>query len=245
MNQRELTILQHLGELRRRLIISVVALLVGTAITFPLWEQIVEQLVRSVPDVNLIAVELTETLSTSVKVSMVGGFVLAFPIILYNVVMFVAPGLTRREKGYLFAFLPVSLLAFGTGVAFGFFVLLPPLLNFLTGHGSDIIEIQPRVGSIVGQLLRLLFALGVAFETPLVMYLLAILGVVTAQKFAKFRRYWMVVAFILAAIITPTIDPVNQAIVAGPLMILYEIGILFARFAGRARRAKEAVSPVF
>ena len=244
MNDRHLSILQHLAELRRRVFISVLALLVGSAAAFPFWEEIVKLLVRSVPDINLIAVELTETLSTSIKVSMITGVVLASPVMLYQAVMFVAPGLTGKEKRYLFAFLPGTLLAFAAGVTFGYFVLFPPLLSFLLGHGGDFIEIQPRVSSIVGQLMRLLFALGIAFETPVVMYLLALLGLVNARKFSQFRRYWMVVAFVLAAIITPTVDPVNQAFVAVPLLVLYELGILLARLAGRAKSSVETINPV-
>ncbi len=244
MNQSQLSILQHLAELRRRLFVSVLAVLVGSAVSFPFWEKIVELLVRPGPDVNLIAVELTETLSTSIKVSMVAGFVLASPVILYQVVMFVAPGLTGKEKRYLIAFLPGALLAFASGVVFGYFVLLPPLLSFLIGHGSDLIEIQPRVSSIVGQLIRLLLGLGIAFETPLVMYLLAQLGIVNARKLSQFRRYWLVLAFVLAAIITPTVDPFNQALVAGPLLALYELGILLARLTGRSRRRSEAAAPL-
>jgi sec-independent protein translocase protein TatC len=243
MNEQRLTILAHLAELRRRLSISVLSLLVGSAIAFPFWERIVELLVRPGPEVNLIAVELTETLSTSIKVSMVAGFVLASPVILYQVVLFVAPGLTGKEKRYLIAFLPGTLVAFASGVSFGYFVLLPPLLGFLIGHGSDIIEIQPRVSTTVGQIIRLLLGMGLAFETPLVMHLLAKLGIVNARMLSRFRRYWLVVAFVMAAIITPTVDPFNQALVAGPLLALYEGGILLARLAGRGRAKSRAITP--
>jgi sec-independent protein translocase protein TatC len=242
MSESRLTILAHLAELRRRLFISAVALLAGSAIAFPFWETIVEVLVRPGPEVNLIAVELTEALGTSIKVSMVAGFVLASPVIIYQVVVFVAPGLNGKEKRYLIAFLPGTLFAFVAGVVFGYFVLLPPLLGFLIGHGSDIIEIQPRVSSTVSQIIRLLFGLGLAFETPLVMHLLARLGIVNARMLSRFRRYWLVVAFVMAAVITPTVDPFNQALVAGPLLALYEIGILLARLAGRGRSSSRAIT---
>ena len=242
MRPRELTLLQHLGELRRRLFISVLAIVVGSAAAFPFWEKIVELLARQGPDVQLIAIEITETLSTSIKVSLFAGFILASPIIIYQAGMFITPGLTGKEKRFLFAFMPGALLAFAAGVAFSYFVLLPPLLGFLISHGSDLVEIQPRVSNFVGNVIRLMFWMGVAFETPLVMYLLAQLGLVTARSLGRFRRYWVVVAFILAAIITPTVDPVNQALVAGPLLVLYEFGILLARLAGRSRRKSSAIS---
>ena len=129
MRGREQTLLQHLGELRRRVIICVLVVIVGSAASFPFWEQIVELLARQGPDVDLIAIEITETLSTSLKVSMFAGLVVASPVILYQAVRFVAPGLTGKENRFLFAFLPAALLAFASGVAFCYFVLLPPLLD--------------------------------------------------------------------------------------------------------------------
>ena len=99
-----------------------------------------------------------------------------------------------------------------------------------------------RISNIINLMIRLLFWMGLAFETPLVMYLLASLGIVSARGLSRFRRYWVVVAFILAAIITPTVDPVNQALVAGPLLVLYEVGILLARIAGRSRGKFSAIT---
>jgi sec-independent protein translocase protein TatC len=242
MRSQEQTLLQHLSELRRRLIICVLAVIVGSAAAFPFWERIVELLARQGPDVELIAIEITETLGTSLKVSMFGGLVLASPVILYQVVRFVAPGLTGKENRFLFAFLPAALLAFASGVAFCYFVLLPPLLEFLINHGSGLINIQPRVSSFVGTILRLLFWMGIVFETPLVMYLLARLGLVTARSLGRFRRYWVVVAFVLAAIITPTINPGPQIVVAAPLLVLYELGILLVRIAERSKSKSRAIS---
>ena len=246
MSRGELPILQHLAELRRRVLISVLALLVGSAVAFAFFRQIIELLVLPARDLGagqLVFVEVTELLTTSIKVSFVGGFVLALPVILYQVIMFVAPGLTGREKRYLLGFMPAVLLAFAGGVSFGYFVMTPPALHFLLTFGSDVATPMIRVSNIVNLMIRLLFWMGVAFETPLVMYLLAQLGIVNARTLSRFRRYWVVVAFILGAIITPTFDPVNQALVAVPLLVLYELGILLARLAGKGRRASEAVTP--
>ena len=192
---------------------------------------------------QLVYTEVTELLSTSIKVSFVAGFVLAFPVILYHVIMFVAPGLTGREKRYLLGFMPGAMVAFASGVAFAYFVMTPPALHFLLTFGGDVATPLIRVSNIANLMIRLLFWMGIAFETPLVMYLLAQLGIVNARTLSRFRRYWVVVAFILAAIITPTFDPVNQALVAVPLLALYELGILLARLAGRSRGAAEALVP--
>ena len=248
MRSREQTLLQHLGELRRRVFICVVALLVASAVSFVFFERLIEILVKPARDLQLgtggelIYIEVTELLTTAIKVSLVSGLVLASPVILYQVVMFVAPGLTGREKRYLFGFMPAVILAFAGGVAFGYYVLTPPALHFLLTFGGDVATPMIRVSNIINLMIRLLFWMGLAFETPLVMYLLAQLGLVTARSLGKFRRYWVVVAFILAAIITPTVDPFNQALVAGPLLVLYELGILLARIAGRSRSKSRAIS---
>ena len=248
MNGESLSILQHLAELRRRVLFSVLALLAGSAVAFAFFRQIIEILVLPARDLDtgvgqLVFVEVTELLTTSIKISFVGGFVLALPVILYQVIMFIAPGLTGRERRYLLAFLPGVLLAFAAGVAFAYFVLTPPALHFLLTFGGDVATPLIRVSNLVNLMLRLLFWMGIAFETPLVMFLLAQLGIVNARMLGRFRRYWVVVAFILGAIITPTFDPVNQALVAIPLLVLYELGVLLARFAGRGRRTSQAATP--
>ena len=248
MRSREETLLQHLGELRRRVFICVVAVLVGSAVSFAFFEQIIEILVEPARDLNLgtggelIYTEVTELLTTAIKVSFVSGLILASPVLVYQGVMFVAPGLTGREKRYLFGFMPAVVLAFAGGVAFAYFVLTPPALHFLLTFGGDVATPLIRISNIVNLMVRLLFWMGLSFETPLVMYLLAQLGIVSAGSLSRFRRYWVVVAFILAAIITPTVDPFNQALVAGPLLVLYELGILLARIAGRSRRKSSAIT---
>ena len=244
MSSREFSILEHLAELRRRVLISVLALIVGAGVAFCFFRQIIDLLVRPARDLDagtgqLVFIEVTELLTTSVKVSLVAGFVLAMPVILYQVIMFVVPGLTGREKRYLLGFLPAVLLAFMAGVAFGYFVLTPPALHFLLTFGADVATPFIRVSNIVNLMIRLLFWMGISFETPLVMYLLAQIGLVNARMLGRFRRYWVVVAFILGAIITPTVDPVNQALVAVPLLVLYELGVFLARLASRGRTTTE------
>ena len=220
----------------------------GSVISFVFFEQIIEVLVSPAKDLGLgtggelIYTEVTELLTTAIKVSFVSGLILASPVILFQVVMFIAPGLTSREKRYLFGFMPAVLLAFVGGVAFAYYVLTPPALHFLLTFGGDVAVPLIRISNIINLMIRLLFWMGLAFETPLVMYLLASLGIVSAQGLGRFRRFWVVVAFILAAIITPTVDPVNQGLVAGPLLVLYEAGILLARIAGRGRKKSSAIT---
>ena len=239
-------------ELRKRLIISTVATVATTVVAFVFYKQIIRVLVRpadleaaSGGGPGLVFVEVTEMVAVTVKVSLVAGLVLAFPIILYQIVMFVAPGLTSREKRYLFAFMPAVVLAFVAGITFGYFVLIPPAISFLLSWGSDLATPMIRIGNYINVMVMLLFWMGVVFETPIVMFLLAKLGIVSWRGFSRWRRYWVVVAFILGALITPTFDPLNQALVAVPLILLYEVGIWLARLAARRGSATypEAAAP--
>lgn len=245
MNQGELTFGQHLQELRKRLLYSIIAVIAGTAMAFPFWEKVVVWLKRPAQALNngegvpLIATQVTEAFTTSFRVSILAGLILAFPIVLYQVIRFVAPGLTSKEQRYLLAFLPAVLLVFLAGVAFGYLVLTPQALPFLLSFGGEVVQPQIRVSSYVDVMVRLLFWMGIVFETPLIMLLLARIGIANARRFSRFRRYWIVVAFVLGAVITPTVDPVNQALVAIPLLVLYEVGIVLVRVLGR----KESRTP--
>ena len=250
-SSRELTLMEHLNELRRRVLISVAAILIGAMVAFLFWADIVELLKRPTLELNdgagvkLIATQVTELLSTSVKVSLVAGFVLALPVILYQVVRFVAPGLSPGERRYLFLFMPGAMLAFLCGVAFAYFVLTPRALPFLLTFGGGVAEPLIKISNLVDVMIRLLLWMGLAFETPVIMYLLAQLGILTSRMYSRFRKYWVVVAFILGAVITPTFDPINQTLVAAPLLALYELGIFLAWLAGRARRrSRESIVPL-
>ncbi len=243
---RELSFSEHLGELRRRVLVCALAIVVGTGVSFVFFDEIIAFLVRpsglqTGEGGQLIIIEVTEFLTTAFKVSVLSGFVLALPIIIHQVIMFVAPGLTPRERRLLFSFLPVTFIAFVSGMAFAYFVLTPPALHFLLTFGEDVVTPFIRVSNIVNLMIRLLFWMGVAFQTPIIMYLLAQLGIVSSRRLSRFRRVWVVLAFILGALITPTFDPINQTFVALPLLALYEFGVLLARLAERSRRKAETV----
>ena len=218
--------------------ISALGLVSATVIAFIFHSWIIRFLLRPAETLTstpgrLVFIDVTEMFGVAMKVSIVSGLVLALPIILSQVVLFVAPGLTSREKRYLYAFLPAVLLAFAGGAAFGYLVLIPPAINFLINFGSEIAEPTIRVSSYINLMTMLLFWMGVVFETPLIMFILARFGVVSAAGFARWRRHWIVVAFVLGALITPTFDPINQSLVAVPLIVLYELGIWLSKLARR------------
>jgi sec-independent protein translocase protein TatC len=236
----QMTLRDHLEELRKRLIISVAAVILGFAVAFIFREQVLDFLLSPgfdrLPDTKPIFTEVTEMVAVVMKTSLMAAFVLALPVILYQLVMFVAPGLTRRERVYLFIFLPCTVAAFAGGVAFGYYVLFPPAFKFLFTFGTGNAEAAIRIGSYMNVVTSLLFWMGLVFELPLVMFFLARLGVVRARWLSRVRRFAFIIAFVMGAIITPTMDPVNQTMVALPIVVLYEIGILLAKVGERLRR---------
>ncbi len=234
--EKEQPLRAHLEELRRRLFIAALALVVGTAVAFVFHRQVLQVLIRPAAGTTFIFTEVTEMLGISMKVSIMGGLILALPVIAYEVLMFVSPALTTKERRLIFLLVPGIVLAFVGGVAFGYFVLIPPGLRFLLNFDTDIATPMIRMGNYVDFVVRLLFWIGVVFESPIFMATLARLGVVTYKTFAKWRRLAIVLAFVLSAAITPTFDPVNQTLVAVPIMILYEVGIWLAWLTRRSKK---------
>ncbi len=242
-NDRKLSILGHLHEIRTRLIRSVIAIIITTIISFVFAKQIFDILLLPAKGINLIYIDMTEMLGVYMKVALASGIVLAMPYLVYELIMFVLPALTRKEKTYVYVILPWIALMFIAGVAFGYFVLLPPAIRILLTFGSDIATPQIRIGNYISTITRLLLAIGFVFELPVVSTFLARLGIITSQWMAKMRKPWIVIAFIIGAAITPTLDPINQSLVAVPLIILYEMSIGLARLVERRERRTIPVAP--
>lgn len=234
--EKKLTIIGHLEELRKRLLRVLIAVGIATAISFFFVKYIFALLESRAEGINLIYIEMTEMLGTYCKVAFMSGLALAMPVVVYELVMFIQPALTRKEKRYLYTLLPGVMLSFAAGVIFGYFVLIPPAAHFLITFGSDIATPQIKVGNFVSVMVRLLFAIGLCFETPIIIFFLSKIGVITPQKLAEYRKHAIVGAFVLGAIITPTFDPVNQSLVAIPLIFLYEIGIWLAKLAKKGEK---------
>ncbi|MCL0102038.1 twin-arginine translocase subunit TatC [Dehalococcoidia bacterium] len=241
MDDKANTLTAHLSELRRRVLYCAVVLVAGIIVSFLFRDFIFDLLKRPADDPKLYFHQITGFIGPTMKVAMLGGFILALPVLVYNAVMFLAPGLTLRERRYLYLMLPAVAAFFLAGVAFAYFLLVPPIVEFLFEFGEGVAEPLVSIGSYMNTVVGLLFWMGVGFETPLLMYFLAAIGIATPRFYARQRRIWIVVSFVLAAVITPTFDPVNQSIVAGPFIVLYELGILFARVAVRGEKAKQCV----
>jgi len=241
-NDKKVSLLQHLKELRQRLIRSVIAVLITSAISFIFAKQIFYILILPTEGINLIYIEMTEMIGTYMKVCLASGIILAMPYLIYQAIMFVSPALTRKEKKMVYLVLPWIALMCAGGVAFGYFILIPPATKFLLTWPGGIATPQIRIGNYISIITRLLLAIGFVFEMPVVTTFLARLGVITPKWLASKRKIAIVFAFILAAIITPTFDPLNQTLVAAPLVVLYEMSIVLAKLV--ARKKAQEVPPV-
>jgi sec-independent protein translocase protein TatC len=163
------------------------------------------------------------------KLALVVGVLLASPVLFLQLWRFIAPGLYQHEKKVLLPFALISSLCFLGGAAFGYFVVFPPAFRFLIGYSSLVLDPMPTVSEYFSLALRLLLAFGVIFELPVFMVFLAKIGTVNAEFLSKHRKYAILLAFIIAALVTPTPDVVNQLLMAGPLVVLYEISIIAVR----------------
>jgi len=225
-----MTITEHLAELRGRLFIAAVAVVAGLALSAAFGNDIIKFLKEPAQgrQVNFQFIEPFEFVVTYFRVSLLGGLVIGMPVIVYEGLMFISPGLTRQEKRWLYSVALGASLLFLGGVAFAYYVALPPALNFLFRFGEDIAQPNIRIGSYIDFVTRLVFWTGVTFETPIVVMFLARFRIVSARQLLRWWRYAIVIAFLIAAIVTPTIDPVTQSLVAGPIIVLYFLGIVLA-----------------
>jgi sec-independent protein translocase protein TatC len=240
----EMSLLEHLDELRKRLTVAVIALLIGTLASLAVTKPVLEILVAPIQNTGakIIYMSPTEAPSVYFTVALSLGVVLAMPVILYQVFMYLQPGLTPNERRYVIIGIPFASLSFVAGVAFAIFVAIPNAANFLTGFLNDIGEHTYSARQYLSFISTVMLWLGLVFETPLVMFILARVGIISPQGFAKARRFVIIGAAVAAAVITPTPDILNMLIIMGPFILLYEIGILLARVAqlGRERSAQES-----
>jgi sec-independent protein translocase protein TatC len=231
----KMTIMEHLEELRKRLIYCVIALVIGLIPCLFFTQQIFQLLMVPAPaGFTPVYTEMTEMLFTYFKVALLGGACLAMPVLVYQVLSFIAPALMPNEKRYLFMLMPGVVILFIAGLAFSYFVLLPFAVKYLLTF-SGVADPMIKIGNYISFVTSLLFWLGAAFETPLIIFFLAKIGLVNRKSLAKIRKYAVVGVFVISAVITPTPDPMNQILVAVPLYILFELGVQLTRFAKGSR----------
>jgi len=240
---RESPLIEHLEELRTRLLWALGAWGLTTAVAFTFRVQILDLLKRPLDAYNttahvkaqLIVLNITEPFLTAFKVAAFGGLALALPFVVYQIWAFIAPGLYRHERRLAAPFLLGAGFSFAVGAVFAYFVLLPFAVPFLLGFLGDVVTPQISIGMYMGQILTFLGVMGILFEMPVVSYLLGRLGFLTSRFLIVNWRIAVVGLVTLAAVITPTVDVVNLSLVTFPLLILYWISILLVKVAERSR----------
>ncbi len=225
-------LLQHLDELRQRLFRAFFALIVTTGASFVFAPQLVDYFARPIGGVHsLVSIEITENIGIFMKVSLLCGLIFAMPFIVYEVLAFVLPGLKSNEKKWLMLVVPLAGVLFAAGAAFTWFVMLPSAVPFLTGFMGITTHVRPE--NYFDFITRLMFWIGMCFELPLILMFLAKLKFVSTRQLAGGWRYAVVAIAIIAAAVTPTVDPVNMGLVMAPLMGLYLISLLLTAFVNR------------
>ncbi len=237
---KEAPLIDHLEELRWRIIWAAGAWVIGAGISFNFLGQIIDFLKQPLElykktkgqQVMIVSLDVTEQLTTSFMIAAFGGLILAMPVILSQVWLFVAPGLTKRERGYAVPFIFGALFSFLLGNAFAYYAALPFALQFLLTFLPGVTA-QLTISNYINAVLTPMVLMGLLFQLPVLMFLISKIGLVSSKFFAAQRRIAVFAIVVLAAIVTPTSDPVNLAIVSVPLIILYEIGILLSKLAER------------
>jgi sec-independent protein translocase protein TatC len=245
----------HLEELRQRLIKSLIAVVVGFIVSFSFSEKIFKVLViplksdlhlkteypffELIPKVHpiekLVFLAPAEAFWMHIKVSIVTGIILSLPVILYQIWKFIAPGLLPSEKKYIGPFIVAGTGLFLLGDLFCFTVILPFAMGFLLTYKTGSLTPMISVGSYIDFTLKFLLAFGAVFELPIIILFLTKMGFITPKTLSKNRKYAVLIAFVLAAILTPTPDAFNQTLMAGPILILYEVGIIISKIFSRKK----------
>jgi len=234
-------LLEHVDALRKHLTRMVIALVIGVAISATFATKIIDILSKPIGGINTLqAIDVTESVGVFMRVALIAGFTIALPYISFEIWLFAAPGLHARSRQMGLLGIPLTLIFFIGGVAFAYFLLLPTALPFLLSFMG--IHTIPRVSSYVDFVTGLLFWIGIAFEFPLVIYVLSLMGLVKPKMLAKYWRYAIVIIAILAAAVTPTVDPVNMSLVMAPMILLYFLSIGLSQMAVMGQRGKQIKS---
>ncbi|HTR44935.1 MAG TPA: twin-arginine translocase subunit TatC [Thermodesulfovibrionales bacterium] len=249
MTEDRMPLTEHLSELRKRLIVSLSALFVGFLVCFNFSEDLFKALLfpmkfeigfrmtypfaalipSEIKNASLIFTAPGEAFWMHLKVSLVAGLILSLPLILYQFWKFISPGLLQKEKKYVVPFVIIASLLFLTGASFCFLFVLPFAMGFLLTYKTASMTPMLSVGNYVDFCLKFILAFGAVFELPVVIVFLTRVGIVSPQTLAKNRKFAILFAFIIAAILTPTPDAFNQTLMAVPIIVLYEAGILVSR----------------
>ena len=241
-----MTFLEHLDELRKRITHAVVALFVGFLIAFAvidrIWTFVFARLTADVPGHKLVFIEPGEGFFLYVKMAAIAGLLIASPYVMYQVWLFIAPGLYQNEKKLAIPFVLFATLLFISGAAFSHYLLFPAAWKFFASFSNEFLEFTPRVESVWSLYVKLLLAMGIVFQMPMLMFVLARFGIVTARFLLRNVKYALLIFFVIAAVITPDGSMIPQVIMAGSMMLLYALGIIVVALFGKKAPVEAANS---
>ncbi|WP_373541061.1 twin-arginine translocase subunit TatC [Chamaesiphon sp.] len=229
----EMSFFDHLEELRQRIFYGIIAVAVGAMGCFVYAKQIVQILEIPATGIKFLQLAPGEYFFVSVKVAGYCGLLVASPVILYQIIQFVIPGLTRRERQLVLPVVLGSSVLFVAGIAFAYYLLIPAALNFLIGYGADVVEQAWSIDRYFEFILVLLFATGLLFELPVVQILLSLLGILSSELMLSGWKSVVVGAMVVGAIVTPSTDPLTQSLLAGAVLALYFGGIGVVKMLGK------------
>ncbi|EAX48159.1 Sec-independent protein translocase, TatC subunit [Thermosinus carboxydivorans Nor1] len=224
----EMSLIDHLEELRRRLIISLAAVAAGSIVCYFYAQELVHYI--TAPAGKLYYMNPAEAFFTYLKVSFFAGFLLALPVVLYQMWAFVVPALTKRERQASLILVPASLALFFLGLAFSYFLVLPAGVKFFIGFATEDLQPMFSIGQYLSFVISFLLPFGVIFELPLLIFIMAKFGLISSAYLVAKRKIMLVMAFVVGAVISPTPDVFSQTMVAIPLLLLYEISILVVKY---------------
>ena len=233
----------HIADLRKRLVISVLTVVVMFFVCFSFYEPILNWMMVPVEAVlpknsQMVAVEIQETFFTALKVAFFAGFIVSLPVIFWQLWLFLAPGLYDHEKKLVIPFVFFGTLMFLVGASFAYYIVVPLGFDFLIAFGSTVVTVLPSIGKYVDFFTKLLFGFGIAFELPVITFFLAKIGLVDDRMLKDFFRYAIVIIFIVAALLTPP-DVLSQLLMAAPLILLYGVSIYIAKVFNPAPKEDE------
>ncbi len=245
-DEARMSFIEHLEELRKRLLRAVLAIVVGFGVCFVFKERLFDiiagPVIKLLPQGStLVFTGLPDPFFMYLKTAFVAGVFLVLPFVIYQMWLFVRPGLYERERKLAFPFIFFGVLLFYTGGAFAYFLVFPAAFKFFLGFQTEALKPMLSIRDYVSLVMILMLAFGAVFETPIVIVLLGLLGVVHSDMLRKGRRYFIVLAFIIGAILTPTPDIVNQSLMAIPMLLFYEVGILILSVFEKKRAREEEV----
>jgi len=244
MEDEKLPLTSHLEELRKRIIVCLIAVGLGFAVSYCFAEQLFAFISRPLaavlpPNSSFIFTGITEAFFTYLKLSFFSGVFLASPVIIYEIWKFVAPGLYEKEKKYVVPFVFFATFFFVCGIVFCYVIVLPAAFKFFVSYNTSTIRMLPSLGEYLSFTCIFLLAFGVVFEVPVFIICLSKLGVIKEQHLRSNRKLVIIIAFIIAALLTPTPDAINQSLMAIPIIVLYEISILAVRFTAKKNQEKK------